>query len=290
LSWIGGATSKMVATVAGQLAVTDSVEGQWLERPLRELRRQTELLRCAVLAPFSVERRTRLAWLQEKPRWRTKGIPIMDVVRALFCIEETGTFYIPIQKTGCTSMTAAIRQGSMVGPKNAARGAVLDWRNPLHIGCVPEDFRSGARLAFAVVRHPVGRFWSAYNHLVLQAGDDRIGTVVRRSLRLGAQRPLTPDLLLEYVISHPIDDLYFAFRPQYAVTGAEMLPIRIARLENLTSDLAQLVAERFLPKDFPGRLGRLNFRNSDAVRERYAGLDRRVATAYSRDMAIFGYS
>lgn len=101
---------------------------------------------------------------------------------------------------------------------------------------------------------------------------------------------MTPDLLLEYVSSHPIDDLYFAFRPQYAVTGAEMLPIRIARLENLTGDLAPLVTEGLLPKDFLQRLDRLNFRNSDAVREHYAGLDRRVAAAYSRDMAVFAYS
>ncbi len=164
------------------------------------------------------------------------------------------------------------------------------WRNPLHIGCVPEDFRSGARLAFTVVRHPVNRFWSAYNHLVVQGEDDRIRAVVNGSLRLRADWELEPDHLLEYVANHPIDDLYFAFRPQFAVCGMGMLPIRIARLENLMGDLALLAAEGILPKDFPGRLGTLNDRNSGDVRGRYRGLDRKVETTYGRDMEVFGYS
>ena len=155
---------------------------------------------------------------------------------------------------------------------------------------MPEDFRSGTRRAFTVVRHPVSRFWSAYNHLVAQGGDDRIGAVVRESLRLSPHRPMTPDLLLDYVGTHPIDDLYFAFRPQFAVSGVEMLPIRFARLENLTGDLAQLVGEGFLPKGFLGRLGKLNSRNSGEIHERYRCLDREVAAVYGRDMAVFGYS
>lgn len=280
----------MVAINFNGFAAADGLKSRWLKRPLRELRRRTAFLRCAVAAPLSAERRTRLAWLQEEPRWRAEGIPVLDVVKALFHIEETGSFYIPIQKAACTSMATAIRQGSRAGSGDAGRAAKPNWRNPLHVGCVPEDFRSGRRRAFTIVRHPVSRFWSAYNHLVVQGGDDRIGAVVRESLRLSPHSPMTPDLLLDYVASHPIDDLYFAFRPQFAVSGAEMLPIRFARLENLMGDLAGLLAEGFLPKNFLGRLGKLNSRNSGEVHERYRRLDRRVAVVYGRDMAVFGYS
>jgi hypothetical protein len=281
---------EMAAKNAGGFASAGGLQSQWLKRPLRELRRRTAVLRCAAAAPFSAERRTRLAWLRESPRWRTAGIPVLDVVKALFHVEETGSFYIPIQKAGCTSMTTAIRQGTDAGSKGAVATESPCWRNPLHLGCVPEDFRSGARRAFTVVRHPVDRFWSAYNHLVVQGGDDRIGFVVRESLRLSPQRPLTPDLLLDYVGSQPIDDLYFAFRPQFAISGVEMLPIRFARLENLVDDLGQLLAEGFLPRDFLGRVSKLNVRNSVEVHERYRSLDRRVAAVYGRDMAVFGYS
>jgi hypothetical protein len=280
----------MVALGVDEYGAAGRLQGRWLKRPLRELRRRTAFLRSVIAAPILAERRTRLAWLAEEPRWRAAGIPVMDVVRSLFCIEETGSFYIPVQKAGCTSMTAALRRLGAAGREIAAPVSNGHWRNPLHLGCVPEDFRSGARLAFAVVRHPVSRFWSAYNHLVVQGDDDRIGGVVRQSLGLDPDRPLTPDLLLEYAGTHPIDDLYFAFRPQFAVCGVEMLPIRIARLENLMDDLASLVADGILPQDFLERIGRLNTRNSDDVHERYRGLDRRVAAIYSRDMAVFGYS
>ena len=280
----------MVALGADEFGAAARLHRRWLKRPLRRLRRRTAFLRCVVAAPISAERRIRLAWLAEEHRWRASGIPVMDVVRALFYIEETGSFYIPVQKAGCTSMTTALRREAEAGNQVAAPVANAYWRNPLHLGCVPEDFRSGARLAFTVVRHPVSRFWSAYNHLVVQRDDDRIGAVVRESLGLDPDRALTPDLLLEYAGTHPVDDLYFTFRPQFAVCGVEMLPIRIARLENLMDDLAPLVAEGLLPKDFLGRIGKLNFRNSDDVHERYRGLDRRVAAVYSRDMAVFGYS
>ena len=187
-------------------------------------------------------------------------------------------------------MTTALRQGAAPGCESTAPVGNGHWRNPLHLGCVPEDFRSGARVAFTVVRHPVNRFWSAYNHLVVQADDDRIGAVVRASLKLDPDRPLTPGLLLEYVRTHPIDDLYFTFRPQFAICGVEMLPIRVARLENLMDDLVPFVDQGLLPKDFLGRVGMLNVRNSDEVHDRHRAFDRRVEAVYSRDMAVFGYS
>ena len=223
------------------------------------------------------------------PQWRAMGIPISDVLKALFYIEDSGSFFIPVQKAACTSIAAAIRKIPTHDSTDATLSSVASWRNPMHVGCVPQDFRSGARLAFTVVRHPVARFWSAYNHLVVQGGDARIGSVVRNSLRLQADRPLTPDLLLRYVESHPVDDLYFAFRPQYAVCGVEMLPIRVAKFENLTGDLAQLVTEGYLPKDFLSYLGKRNNRNSSEVHERHRCLDGKVAEVYGRDLAVFGY-
>jgi|SRR5579871_1307792 len=280
----------MVALGADSFRTAAKLQRSWIKRPLRKLRKRTALLRCAVLAPISAERQTRLAWLLEESRWRAASVPVMDVVRAFFHIEETGSFYIPVQKAGCTSMIAALRQGAEAGGKITAPVGNAHWRNPLHLGSVPEDFRSGARIAFTVVRHPVSRFWSAYNHLVVQAGDDRIARVVRDSLGLPSDRSITPDVVLEYVGTEPIDDLYFAFRPQFAVCGAEMLPIKIARLENLMMDLGVFVAEGLLPQNFLQRIRKLNIRGSEDVHQRYRGLDRRIAATYSRDMNVFGYS
>src|ERR1700688_3539003 len=134
-AWVEGSRSKMVALGADEFGAAARLHRRWLKRPLRELRRRTAFLRCVAAAPISIERRTRLAWLAEEHRWRAAGIPVMDVVRALFHIEETGSFYIPVQKAGCTSMTTALRREAEAGNQVAALVANAYWRNPLHLGC-----------------------------------------------------------------------------------------------------------------------------------------------------------
>jgi hypothetical protein len=260
---------------------------QPLGSALKNCRQRTALWRNALGAPFSLERRTRFRWLREEPLWHAKRIPLKDVMKAFFFIEESGSFYAPIQKAGCTTITGLL--GRLPSRRPGADGKAPPWRNPLHLGCGPEDLRSGARLAFTVVRNPVNRFWSAYNHLVVQNGDPNLGVAVRSSLALPPDRTVTPQLLLDYVERHPIGDLWFALRPQYAIFAPELLPVRVARLESLKADLTRLAEEGCLPKQLLNDVPWLNRRNGAAAREGHQGLDRRVQAVYARDMELLGY-
>ena len=261
---------------------------QRLGSALRDYRRRSALWRNALAAPFSRERRTRLRWLREEPLWRAKQVPVQDVMKAFFFIEESGSFYAPIQKAGCTTITSLL--GRLPSRRPGADGKTPAWRNPLDVGCGPGDLRKGAWRAFTVVRQPVSRFWSAYNHLVAQNGDPRLAVAVRATLGLARDRTVTPELLLDYVERRPIEDLWFAFRPQHAIFGLELLPVRIARLESLQADLARLAEEGCLPKQLVADVPWLNRRDSTARREGYRELDRRIEAVYARDMELLGYA
>jgi len=254
------------------------------------LKKRTVLLRSLIAAPFSMKYRTRLAWLREEAQWRSKGIPQSHVTKALLYVEETGSFYIPVPKAGNTSVLAAIAKvREPVLPVDGIPAFMSQLRNTLQVGCVPADFRSGARVAFTVVRHPVDRFWSAYNQSIVESREGVFAAAVRSALGLDADKALTPDLLLDYVESQPVEDVDHHFRPQYAICGLEMLPVKVARCESLAEDLARLAEEGYFPKDSLAYVSRLNHRRSTDIHDRYHGIDSRIRDVYKRDLAVLEY-
>jgi Sulfotransferase family len=256
--------------------------------PLNRFKRRTDLARSAIAAPFSRKYRTRLRWMEEEPQWRLRGIPQTHVTKSLLYIEQTGAFYIPVPKAGNTSILTAIAKSSTA----AVGGACPDISrlpNVLDIGCGPEDFRSGARLAFTIVRHPVSRFWSAYTDKIVRRPQGAVASRVRHALRIGAGKLLTADHLLDYVEGLPAADIDRHFRPQYAICAAEVLPVRIGRLENLAADLSRLANEFCFPRESLKFIGVFNSSNSREVHESNRRTDRRVAEIYERDLAALGY-
>jgi len=254
------------------------------------LKKRTVLLRSLIAAPFSTKYRTRLAWLREEAEWRSKGVPQSHVTKALLYLEETGAFYIPVPKAANTSVLAAIAKvRDPVLPADGMPAFMTELRNALQVGCVPADFRSGARVAFTVVRHPVDRFWSAYNQAILASREGVFTAAVRNALGLDADRALTPDLVLDYIESQPVEDIDHHFRPQYAICGLEMLPVKVARCETLAEDLARLADDGHFPKDSLAYVSRLNDRRSADIHDRYRGIDPRIRDVYKRDLAVLEY-
>jgi hypothetical protein len=258
-------------------------------RLLGDFKKQTLRLRAGISAPFSKRYRTRLRWLREEPLWRAQGIPQSDVIKALLYIEETGAFYLPVHKAAHTSILAAIAKSVPSNPLDNLPHHMSRLPNTLDLGCGPEDFRSGARVAFTAVRHPLDRFWSAYNFGVIEGTGGELEAAIRRALRLAADRPISPELLLDYVESTVVEEIDRHFRPQYAICGLAMLPLKIARCESLVEDLARLAEEGYFPKGSLGHLAALNRRQSRQVHDRHRALDRRVEQVYGRDFAELGY-
>jgi sulfotransferase famil protein len=260
------------------------------KRELLRLRRRSVYTRSLFAAPFSALARCRLAWLAEEAEWRAANIPQVHVTKALLYVEETGAFYIPIPKAANTSILSAIAR--VVAPRAGENLPKLSepFRNVLQVGCRPADFRSGARVAFTVARHPVRRFWSAYNHVIAEHPDGRVAAEVRQTLGLAPERALTPEILLDYVETQSMEDMDHHFRPQYAICGAELLPVRIARVENLAEDLGRLAEEGHFPRGSLDWVGWGNRRTSGVVHDRLRHIDPRIARVYRRDFTVLGYS
>jgi hypothetical protein len=259
---------------------------RWLDR----LKRKFLYPRTIIAAPFSARYRCRLAWLRERERWREANIPQTHVIKALLHVEDTGAFYIPVPKAANTSILAAIAKK----PNPVSGEGLPDFMtnlpaNVLQVGCRPADFRSGARVAFTVVRHPVQRFWSAYNHMIVEQPFGSVSKRVRQVLGLAPKDALTPQILLDYIETEPVEDIDHHFRPQFAICAAELLPVRIARCENLVDDLVRLAEEGIFPKTSLAYLGWANRRMSRIVHDRHRYLNSRVFEVYKRDFEVLGY-
>lgn len=250
-------------------------------------------LKHALLRPFSQKHALKYRAQKEAAQWQREGYNYRELWRyhAVF-IEETGSVYIAVSKAANSAVRRALSDSSFYECFNPERNA----RHGIHqfkaLNKTLGDIAAENMPAFTVVRHPVERFWSAYQNKIIDHPDYGIAGKVARfhGLPAGEKNGVTPEMVLDHMEQIPVHQVDEHLRPQWACCGLGRIPFKmVAKVENLEDDLADAVRQGLFPRQALDRL-----KVSNPSKKKVAPADReqlrsRIESYYAKDFEAFGY-
>ena len=246
-------------------------------------------LRYLLAARFSKAYSAKRRWLQERNEWESLGIAHTDIRRKIFLVPRTGAVFIAVSKCANTTLKFMLFPERM----NDLRGA---HRNDNLLKCLVDggltlnDLLDGSRKIFTFSRHPVSRFWSAYfTKLYNRPATRAISSNIIVRMKAPIDRVPSPEIVLEYVKSISPIEMDEHFRPQWACTGIERLPIGfIGRVETMNDDVIKLLELGYLDSRQVQRFQHLNQSEDREIPDKER-IDRIIRDVYAKDMELFGY-